>query len=505
MNIRILEHPRIPSEKRFNEIANTPLWSCLMAGYAAAALMEAGHDVSLLDAPSRHNEFGETVSDLLAHPPDALFVHAVYFWEHTGALFQCLSRVRDEGYGGHICLFGFFPTLAYPVLLMNNRVVDSIAVGEFEHTLVDLAERLRSGRQWQDVPGLAFRTPARIEMAARRPPAPDPDAFPFPIRFELPPSTASILAGRGCYNQCSFCPVPCFYSEGPLWRGRSVKNVIREVEDLTDRGFRDFYFVDANFVGPGTEGKERIIRLARRLEPLGVTFGMESRPNDLDSRLLETLRAAGLESLLMGIESGSTASLGRLRKGCSRETAEEAIALCRSFGIEPEVGFIMFEPDGTMEDLRANLDFLTKNRLLDRLGRTANVLCHRQIVLMGTPGYRQYQLSGRLEPRGYLGFEGEVTFLDPRVLWMSKVMRFCCLSVLKAMSEPMSPIYWEKEAPYSEPFQRVNAWLVELFERLLESAENTTSLPKLADLEGDIEGELQEKIRQDRCPLRQTR
>ena len=486
MNICILEHPRISSEKRFNEIANTPLWSCLMAGYAAASLLEAGHDVNILDAPGRHNDFGKTVSELLALPPDALLVHAVYFWEHTGALFQCLSRLRDEGFNGHIGLFGFFPTLAYTSILLNNTAVDSIALGEFEHTLAELVQRLQSGGQWKDVPGLAFRASTGVKRTAKRAPDPNPDSFPFPVRTEHPLSTASVLASRGCYNQCSFCPVPCFYNEGPLWRGRSLENVLREIEDLTNLGFRDFYFVDANFVGPGLKGKERIIHLAQRIEPLGITFGMESRPNDLDARLVEQLRASGLKSLLMGIESGSPAALGRLHKSCSRETAERAIALCRRFGIEPEVGFIMFEPDGTMEDLKANLDFLKNNRLLDRLGRTANVLCHRQIVLMGTPGYNTYRQSGRLTSQGYLGFEGQVTFLNHRVQWMSKVMRFCCLSVLEAMSRPTSPIHWQKGAPHSAPFQRVNAWLVDLFERLLEIADKTQSLPSPEELEGEL-------------------
>jgi hypothetical protein len=30
MKITILEHPRLPSDAHFNDIANTPLWSCLM-------------------------------------------------------------------------------------------------------------------------------------------------------------------------------------------------------------------------------------------------------------------------------------------------------------------------------------------------------------------------------------------------------------------------------------------------------------------------------------------
>ena len=59
------------------------------------------------------------------------------------------------------------------------------------------------------------------------------------------------------------------------------------------------------------------------------------------------LRSAGLQSLLIGVESGSPHVLGQLNKGASITASEQAIAYCRMAGIEPEIGFLMFVPDGT--------------------------------------------------------------------------------------------------------------------------------------------------------------
>jgi len=59
MRIILLEHPRVPSAAHFNDIANTPLWSCLMTGYAASSLREAGFDAKIVDAA--RNSFAETV------------------------------------------------------------------------------------------------------------------------------------------------------------------------------------------------------------------------------------------------------------------------------------------------------------------------------------------------------------------------------------------------------------------------------------------------------------
>jgi hypothetical protein len=75
---------------------------------------------------------------------------------------------------------------------------------------------------------------------------------------------------------------------------------------------------------------------------------------------------------------------GSVSKHASVDVSSRAIALCRQAGIEPDVSFLMHTPDAFAGDLFHNLDFLEKNGLLDRLERTANLLCHRQIVFRGT-------------------------------------------------------------------------------------------------------------------------
>ncbi len=489
----VLEHPRVRSEKRFNDIANTPLWSCLMGGYAAACLEQAGHDVHFVDTTKNDWGFDRTQSYIMRVSPALLCINAVYFWEHTPKLFDFISGLRSVGFEGHVNLFGFFPTLAYHAILREAPSVDSITVGECEHTLTDLAERLSNGKDWKDVPGLAYRTSRGIGMASPRIPERNPDGFPFPFRDPGSDTTASILASRGCYNHCSFCPIPVFYHDGALWRARSPGNVVEEMTRLIDQGFRDFYFVDPNFIGPGSRGKSRILDMAALIRPLGITFGMETRSNDLDKEVLEHLASAGLQSLLLGIESASPSVLGNLRKSSSGHAGERAINLCRSVGIEPEVGFLMFVPDSTVDDLEQNLEFLQRNNLLDRLDRTANLLCHCQIVLMGTSGYRLFKEQGRLIESGLFGFEGDVSYRDARVKWMSELVVHACLYVLQDMSRTESPIYWRTPRS-SSVSTRVNDYLVDLFRRLLTTARQATRLPPTDSLKTDLECELQEMI-----------
>lgn len=494
MKICVLEHPRIRSTKRFNDIANTPLWSCLMGGYAAAALQVAGNEVVFWDTTQSLWDFTKTTREILDLAPDVLCINTVYIWEHTRVLFDFFINLRKSGFTGHINLFGFFPTLAWKAILEEETAVDSIAVGEFEATLTALAEHLGAGKDLSTVPGLAVRRPQGVPVL-RQPVFPEkkPDRFPVPIRVCPPEGTVSILASRGCYNHCQFCPIPSFYNNGPGWNGRMPKHIYEEIKELAGQGYKDFYFIDPNFVGPGEKGRERAMELMDLIHPLGITFGMETRPNDLTSELLEKLVASGLNSILIGIESGSKAILGKLDKYSSSAMSERALRLCREAGIEPEVGFLMFVPDSTVSDLNENLQFLKNNKLLDRLDRTANLLSHSQIVLYGTSGYERFKQEGRLQSSGMFDFEGEVTFKDASVARVSELVQHGCHYVLRDMERKESPVYWQK--PDNSPIHiGLNNYLVEMFERLLHLA--LTGCPSLAaaELKDDLRAGLQKII-----------
>ncbi len=492
MRVLVLEHPRLPSREHFNDIANTPLWSCLMAGYAAAAMARAGARVRLLDA--RTWSFARTQEAVLAARPDLLAVHAVYFWEHTGALFEFLARLKERGLSGPICLFGFFPSLVWRPLLESQDWLDLVVVGEPEQTLA----RLVGPGGMADPAGIAGLAGPGCRRLRPRPPLADLDGLAPPWRPGLEgQETVSILASRGCYNRCSFCLVPAMGGRG--WRGRSVESVAGEVAALVERGKRDFYFVDPNFIGPGARGRARARELARALAGLGISFGMETRAADLDPPVLEELARAGLGSLLLGLESAHPAALDRMGKNTPPSLNLAAIRAVRAVGLEPEVGFLMFDAQGSLAEVEANFAFLQEAGLLDRLSRTANLLSHQQIALRGTPLYARAAARGHLAPRGVLGFEGVMAFADRRVAWLAGMVRALCLQVLEQGCRPDSVLYWRREATGKEPFARVNRFLVRAFRELLHRARGLAREPSPAWSAG-----LLEEYRRELAGLRGT-
>ena len=480
MRTLVLEHPRMSSENHFNDIANTPLWSCLMGRYAVSALLAGSHEAIWLDAAGEGLDFKQNAQEILKLAPDLLAVNTVYFWEHTGLLLDFLSGLKQSCPDLHLCLFGFFPSLAPQKLMTLCPAVDSICLGECERTLSELADALENKDDWRGIAGLAFRNHEEIVFSPARGPVKDPDQFAFPHHPETQAGkteTASVLASRGCYNHCAFCPIPDFYNHGPLWRGRSPENILREVKWLMEKGYRNFYFVDPNFIGPGRTGRQRTLELMAGLEPLGIRFGMETRPGDLDEELLAAMTAAGFESLLLGIESGSSTVLDSLSKNSSNNGSSRAIALCRQAGIEPEIGFLMHTPDATVADLSRNFDFLEENRLLDRLERTANLLCHCQIVFRGTRGFQRYREEGRIVGFDPIGFEADISWQDTKAKWVAEVAVPVCLDVLRLTGDPKSPLYWKTADRNRQTLERANHRLVAMFRQTLQVASESKSLP----------------------------
>ncbi|MEG2406657.1 MAG: B12-binding domain-containing radical SAM protein, partial [Clostridiales bacterium] len=80
------------------------------------------------------------------------------------------------------------------------------------------------------------------------------------------------------------------------------------------------------------QGKKRCLELAKRLKPFNIKFGIEARVNDIEEKTLSALVDAGLEEILIGLESGSQNCLDRLKKNTTVAQNEQALAILRKVG-----------------------------------------------------------------------------------------------------------------------------------------------------------------------------
>jgi anaerobic magnesium-protoporphyrin IX monomethyl ester cyclase len=194
----------------------------------------------------------------------------------------------------------------------------------------------------------------------------DLDALPFPDWSPFKPSkfrigfdfsqfpTALIQQSRGCTLKCNYCPYIILENANRL---RSPECVIAEMRaGIKAHGFRSFKFRDPLF---GVDRK-RVFRLAELIGqlPRKIQFSIESRLDLLKPDVLRALRAVGLTSITVGIETPSEETLRRYHRAPIRDDRQrEFILQCRELGIRTVAGFMIGFPEDTEESILAVLRY----------------------------------------------------------------------------------------------------------------------------------------------------
>lgn len=480
MQVLLLEHPRSISAERCNDIANAPLSACLLTGYAAGMLKSKGHQVEIVEGYLEKLSYEEILERVRALQPDILGVHLVYHWKHDLKLYSFLEKVKNEGLASYIISYGFYPTFAYEEILESCPAIDAVILGEPELTFAELVQALCCQVSIEHVTGIAYREGQGRIVFSRRELIEDLDSLPFPVRTKasLGIGEVNILGSRGCYGACTFCYINAFYGRGSKWRARSPENIVAEIDEImAEHKMRYFYFTDPNFFGPGQRGQERAKRLAALLKARNIRFGIEARVNDIHDETIAALADAGLSHILLGLESGKDESLKRLNKMTTVAQNEMALKVLRKYSIEPNIGFIMFEPDSTLEDIRINFEFLKRNNLLKNLETTANVLYHHQIILQGTGAYQRLQKEGRLQISPYSSYEASTSYSNPQVAVFASIMREITNFIFSRMEQIWSGKVAEPaDAP--KKYAEMNRLLVDWFEYILGTLEVVKDFPE---------------------------
>jgi len=135
--------------------------------------------------------------------------------------------------------------------------------------------------------------------------------------------SAFVSVMRGCNNFCSYCNVPYV-------RGREVsrpcKDILREIEELAQKGYKEVTLLGQNVNSYGKESREKVdfadlLGFVDQIEGLRRIRFTTSHPKDLSDKLLEKM--AGLdrvcEHLHLPVQSGSNKILSRMKRGYTRE------------------------------------------------------------------------------------------------------------------------------------------------------------------------------------------
>lgn len=420
MKLVIVENPRPVTIQHYNDVANAPLSASLNSGYALAVSRAAGWDATYLDFTNSNDDERTIADKILDVNGDIILFHWVYAWGKEDTVRAILNLLK-KGSAECVGAFGLFPTLSRKRLSEHAPQLDFILVGEFEETLQDLLRTFRKNDRLRPVPGLYLGNHPFI----RRDVISDLSQLPIPddLGANCAYSTMNIAASRGCFGDCSFCFINLFYG-CQRRRERSIASFERELElRLKRRAINSLYFIDPSFIGHDTQQKERVKTISEIVKGQGLSFGFETRVDTIDEHLVSTLAGNGATSLFLGIESGCNAALQRINKRITKEQIIRAVQCIQNSPITLSVGFIMFEPDATLDELAENYSLLEKLGLLAHHDQTINMLYHSQIVLYGSKTWTIFEQEGRLLLDQKLPFEASYRFANDNVAKVCSAMR----------------------------------------------------------------------------------
>lgn len=276
---------------------------------------------------------------------------------------QAAAAVKAQRPDTIVGMVGPHPTVLPERTLKDAPAVDYVCRNEFDYSVKEIAE----GAALSDVRGIVYRTgAATYEHTPARPVDENLDALPWVTRvykrdldiekYNIPWMHwpyASIYTTRGCPAQCTFCLWPQTTS-GHRYRKRSVDDVIAEMTWAKDNlsAVREFFFDDDTF----SFEKERTREIARRLKPLGMTWGGNARGN-LDYETLRTMKEGGARNLVVGYESSSQQILNNVKKGIRVEKYVEFTRNAKRAGLMIHGAFILGLPGETEKTIEETIRF----------------------------------------------------------------------------------------------------------------------------------------------------
>ena len=335
-------------------------------GYMAAVLAESGIETRVVD----FNNKKEDILKILKKLNPQIIGFAVIYQYHINRFIELISYLRKKGVESHFTAGGHYASLKYQELFEFLPTLDSIVRFEGEYTLLELVNKIYSGEDWKHIDGIAFQKENKAFSNQLRPLLKDLDALPFPIRSPLTgyafnKKYTTILAGRGCVHNCSFCNLREFYrqSSGPAKRLRKPEMVVNEMEYLFHKEeCRVFLFEDDDFPVKISHRSKWIIKFCNRLKCIGlnnkIMWKINCRPDEIDEETFAMMKKNGLYLVFIGIDDGTDRGLSKLNKHLTVSESMNGINILKRLGIGFDYGFMLFQPSTTFSSLNENLDFL---------------------------------------------------------------------------------------------------------------------------------------------------
>ena len=375
-------------------------------GYIAGVLSSFGYKTKTINLAADKYSILRTIKKV--NP--VIIGFSVIFEENLERFRDIISFLRQGGVSCHFTAGGHYASLRHEKLFEFIPQLDSIVMFEGEYTMLELVNHIYNGSDWRNTAGIAYNENGRITTNRLRPFEKDLDKFPFPLRTNLKKYAfnnrfATLIAGRGCVHNCSFCNSRSFYNnkEGIIKRVRKPEFVTEEMNMLyIKKDCRVFIFQDDDFPVKTGNGSVWIKKFCNELSKKDLSnkilWKISCRTDEIEEEPFALMKSNGLFMVFIGIEEGTEEGLRLMNKGVTVSENLKGINILKKLEIGFDFGFMIFHPSTTFRSFRDNLNFLKK---ICGDGYSA-VIVDKMIPSYETRIERELIKAGRLKVSGYI-------------------------------------------------------------------------------------------------------
>jgi len=259
---------------------------------------------------------------------------------------------------------GVFPTFA-PDKCLALKGVDMVCVGEGEQLIVELADSLESGNNYNEIPGLWVKEKNKIIKNLMSTPVdislnPILDLSLFEESRLYRPMQGKVWrmlpaeTHRGCPYQCTYCNSPAqskmYRNEckGKFYRKKSFSAIHKELTYLKDELKAEaFYFWADTFLSYTDKEFDQFCELYKDFQ---LPFWVQSRPETIVEGRIKRLMNLGMFRMGFGVEHGNEAfRTSVLRRKVSNAAMLKGFKVLNKLGLKFSVNNIMGFPGETRE------------------------------------------------------------------------------------------------------------------------------------------------------------
>jgi radical SAM superfamily enzyme YgiQ (UPF0313 family) len=249
---------------------------------------------------------------------------------------------------------------------------DAICIGEGEFPTLELVSQLEKGNLPSGIPNLWIKSGSTVEQNPTRSFINDLDKLPFPdrdmwqewIEEERSTTKYSVLLGRGCPFNCTYC---CNHilkklALGSYVRFRSPDNIIEELKELAIK-FPEHKEVHLE-IETITVNKKWALDLCEKLERFNSTLSVPLRystnfrvtPKADVEDLFIAFKKSNFSYIYIGLESGSErVRRESLKRNYSNEDIIRTVSMARKYGLKVAFYNMIGIPGETLEDFKETI------------------------------------------------------------------------------------------------------------------------------------------------------